>query len=193
MTDKIRLKTTFFLILISSFFFMISLAGWKVSFLEISSKKSGTIISTPCPDGQKINTRYIHSVELTPVEDYYIITGDKMWSWEEKVRSSKAGMPQEVPVNGRFIDTGEWLIYQGGRIFWDIYFYRIGDKNLGLNQADIHPYGLKDFYKIFTGERLVVEIKHKPFLYSKPFLSDKFREAPSGVKKINEPVNKYIY
>lgn len=193
MTLTSKSKQTFCLILLASLFFTLSLAGWKVSFLKITGKKSGTVIYTPCPDGQRICTRYIHSVELTPVEDYYIITGDRMWSWEERVRSSKAGMPQEVPVNGRFIDTGEWLIYQGGRIFWDVYFYRIGDEHFGLNQAYIHPYGLKNFYKTFTGERLTVSITHRPYLYTRPFISEKFRLSPSGVEKINEPLNKYKY
>ncbi|MEG2019796.1 MAG: DUF1850 domain-containing protein [Synergistaceae bacterium] len=172
-------------------FFIISLFSWHVDFLEVSSPKSGLIFSSPCSNGYRFSTRYIHSVELTPVEDYYIITGGKIWLWEERVRSSKAGMPSMIPMHGRYIEAKDWLIYQGGQISFDTYFYRIGDKQFGCNQAKFSPFGLCNFYEIFSRELLSVKVTKMPFYYKKPFFSKKLYEAEKNVEPINKPLQKF--
>lgn len=172
-----------------SILFLITLVAWNVNFVEISGENSGTIAYFPCSNRYAMMTRYIHSVELTPVEDYYIVTGGKIWSWEERVRSSKAGMPSTKPPFGRYIETDKWMIYQGGHICWDRYYYRIGNEHLGLNQAKIYPYKLKNMYNLFTGERLLVRIHNRGYKFTTPYFCREFLNAPSGVDKINKPLH----
>ena len=121
---------------------------------------------------------------MTPVEDEYHILDGRLWAWEERVRSTNAGLPFERPQRGKFIDNGKWMIFQGGRMSWKEYYYRIGDNKLGLNQVVFAPFGMRNFYEIFTGELLVVRISKSPFLFTKFYRAEKLQNAPMGVPAI---------
>ena len=164
--------------------FAVSLCGWRVDFFQIYDKKGSLIFSSPAAVGHKFYTRYIHSVELTPVEDDYIVVDGKLWSWEERVRSSKAGMPSMLPTQGRFFEDDQWMTYQGGRISWNRYYYRIGDKRFGLNQASFEPFGRRNIFSIYPGQCLTVKIGREPFLYSSIYRSRILAQAPSGVPPV---------
>lgn len=161
--------------------FLISLAGWRVDVFQILDGGADIVFQSPASLGHKFTTRYIHSVELTPVEDEYHVVGGKLWAWEERVRSSKAGMPSLRPRNGRYLETSEWMIYQGGRVSWHEYYYRIGNDVLGQNQVVWEPFGRRNFYEIFTGRRLTVRVVKKPFILAKFFRADELENAPMGV------------
>ena len=171
-----------FLLLITLFF--ISLYGWRVDFFRIIDNDGKMLFSSPTTLGHIFITRYIHSVELTPVEDEYYVVSGKLWSWEERTRSTKAGMPFKSPKNGRFIKTKQWLIYQGGRLSWNSYYYRIGNELLGLNQANFEPLGRRDFYKIFPGKKLNIEVYRAPYKFSRTYLVRELTDAPSFVPEI---------
>ena len=68
----------------------------------------------------------------------------------------------DKPRYGRFIDTGEWMIFQGGRMSWKEYYYRIGNNRIGRNQVMLEPFGRRNFFELFAGERLIVRIQKCP-------------------------------
>lgn len=166
--------------------FLVALAGWRIDSFQILDNDGNTLFVAPARVGNVFTTRYIHSVEKTPVEDEYRIVSGRLWMWEERVRSSNAGLPSIRPVNGRFIETQEWFIYQGGRTSVEEYYYRVGDSRFGLNQADYEPFGRRNFYDVFKGERLLVRVRKVPFLFSRLYVSDKLAIAPTGVPPITQ-------
>lgn len=170
-----------FLILSLPVFFLIAVAGWRVDVFQIEGPKGRLIFQTPVSLGNKITTRYIHSVELTPVEDEYVITGGLIWVWEERVRSTNAGLPFDKPKYGRFINTGKWMVFQGGRMSWKEYYYRVGNKNLGKNQITLEPFGRRNFYELFADQRLVIRIFKMPLISAKLYSANILERAPLGV------------
>lgn len=166
--------------------FTFALAGWRVDYFQVFDGNDVLVFSAPAANGNKFTTRYIHSVERTPVEDEYRIVGGRIWMWEERVRSSNAGLPSMKPVRGRFIDTGEWFIYQGGRHSFSKYYYRVGNQFLGLNQADFDPFGRSNFYDIFKGERMLVLVTTRNMLFTKCHISEKFLETPCGAPPVTQ-------
>lgn len=166
------------------FFFALSLAGWRVDNFLIFNGAGDLVLSATAANGNKFTTRYIHSVELTPIEDEYRIVDGKIWMWEERVRSSGAGLPSMRPKNGRFLASGGWLIYQGSRNPVSQYYYRIGNQYFGLNQADFAPFGRKDFYKIYTGEKLLVKVEAKSLFLARPYAEEKLANAPVNASPV---------
>lgn len=177
-------KNIFLLLILLPILFFLSLFGWRVDFFRILDSDGKILFSSPAALGHKFMTRYIHSVELTPVEDEYYVVSSKLWSWEERTRSTKAGMPFKSPLKGRFIKTEQWLIYQGGRLSWKNYFYRVGNKSFGLNQAMFEPLGTRNFYKIFPDKKLSIEVYRAAYMYTRTHLVKELSDAPSFVPKI---------
>lgn len=164
--------------------FLIALANWRVDSFQIIDENGGTLIIAPARVGNVFTTRYIHSVEKTPVEDEFRIVRGQIWMWEERVRSSNAGLPSMRPVNGRFIATPEWFVYQGGRVSVKEYYYRVGNERFGLNQSNFEPFGLRNFYEIFKGERLLVRVQQMPFRKTRLYVSEKIAASEANVAPI---------
>lgn len=157
-----RLKYPLLYIASTLIFFIIATFGWNVSSIQLLDQSGRTLFETPLALGHRFTTTYIHSVELTTVEDEYLVAGRKIWTWQERVKSSNAGMPCFKPEHGIFRRTDEWLIFQGGRQAWDRYFLRIGNKRFGLNRLRLSPFGTADLYRIFPGLRLTVTATTTP-------------------------------
>lgn len=145
----------------------VSMAGWRVDSLLFLDKEENVLFSLPMACGQRFTTVYIHSVELTPVEDEYMVKDGAIWSWQERVKSSNAGMPFLKPERGKYIKSGDWMIFQGGRIRWERYHLRVGGERFGRNRLIIEPFGGADLYRVFPGERLTVTAKSAPLLFSR--------------------------
>ncbi len=159
---------------------LIALAGWRVDVFQITDSDEKLIFQTPVSLGHKFTTRYIHSVELTPVEDEYRIVYGQLWTWEERVRSTNAGLPFDKPRHGRFLNTGRWMIFQGGRMSWKEYYYRVGNKSVGRNQFALEPLGLKNFYELYEGERLTIRIAKIPFYRAEFYRAALLEDTPAG-------------
>jgi hypothetical protein len=166
--------------------FLLALAGWRVDVFEISDSRQNIIFSAPAALGHKFITRYIHSVELTPVEDEYMVIAGRLWTWEERTRSTNAGLPFGKPKYGKFIATGDWMIYQGGRMSWTTYYYRVGNKKLGLNQAAFEPFGRKNFFDLFPGERLIISVRRTPYIFTAIYRSAALIGAANDVPAIGK-------
>ena len=170
-----------FLILSLPILFMTAAAGWRVDVFQMEDAGGSLIFQSPVSLGHTFTTRYIHSVELTPVEDEYKIAKGLLWTWEERVRSTNAGLPFDKPKYGRFMDNGEWMIFQGGRMSWKEYYYRVGNKNIGRNQITLEPFGRRNFFELFEGERLIIRILKMPLISAKFYRTEILERAPMGV------------
>jgi hypothetical protein len=115
----------------------------------------------PVPVGFRFVTRYIHSVEKTPVEDDYRVVGGRIWSWEERVLSQNAGMPFVLPRNGRLIMDKDWLRFRGGRYCWQDLYVRVGDSRFGENEMIMHSPWNKYYrlFEILPSRRLLFSVK----------------------------------
>ncbi len=140
----------------------VSVAWWKVDALSVTEDGGRILYSLPVPNGYRFTAYYTHSVELTPVEDEYCVADGALWSWQERVKSSNAGMPSIAPRNGRFINSGEWLIFQGGRVPMPRLYLRVGDERFGRNRLTLPPHGTSFLYRETPGARLVIAAEKQP-------------------------------
>jgi len=142
----------------------ISAAGWQVDFFSINDS-TATLFSSPVPYGCSLITEYIHSVEKTAVTDEYVISGGKIWSWEERVSSSNAGMPSVLPNYMHFINDGEKLIFRGGRISQAAINLRVGNEKFGRNCALLASYPKICLYRTLPDKRLTFAVSKKNLLF----------------------------
>lgn len=138
-----------------------SLCLWPIDFMEIQSSE-GRVLALPLRSGQAFVARYIHSVELTPVEDEYRVVGGRLWVWEERVQSHNAGLPFEAPRNGRFIMDPPWMRVQGGRLSLGELFYRVGNAEYGKNEWSFPPFPPVAIHQLYPGKRMALTVKKLP-------------------------------
>lgn len=153
--------------------FPAALAGWRVDFLRISAD-GRLLCSLPAAHGQRLITEYIHSVEKTAVEDEYRITNGKIWTWEERVKSSNAGMPSVLPKYMRFSSRAGKMIFRGGRLAHETLNLRIGNETFGRNKLRMPPFETEKLYKTLPGKRLEITVVRKPYLYGRADISEIF-------------------
>ncbi|HCR38629.1 MAG TPA: hypothetical protein DIV80_04035 [Synergistaceae bacterium] len=156
---KIKVMLCFFMIL-SVLLFLIFTPVWVLTVSDGGRK----ILSRPSLLGYPFITRYIHSVEKTPVEDEYRVVGGRIWGWEERVVSQNAGLPIVVPRNGRLIVDGEWFRFRGGRSSWDRFYYRVGDERLGRNTLilPLEIPAILELFRLFPSRRLEISVRAEP-------------------------------
>jgi hypothetical protein len=146
----------------------------------VTSEASGhdaPLFAASAPLGQEFSTEYIHSVQLTPVQDTYRIVNGRIWSWQERVQSHNAGLPFARPPFGRFRMDSPWMIIEGGRQSWESLFLRVGNTALGRN---LFSYGAEEartaLYESFPGKRLQLSIERRSLItliHSKKFIDPK--------------------
>lgn len=160
-----RMKVSFFLIFLISIVIFLTFA--PVDVLEISEGNL-KLFSRSSPIGARFVTRYIHSVELTPVEDDFRVVCARIWSWEERVLSQNAGMPFVRPRNGRLVIDGEWLRFRGGRYSWKDLVYRVGDDALGKNELIVFTpnSGYYPLFLILPSRRILFSVSRYPLIIS---------------------------
>ena len=144
----------------------VALCGWRVDDLQLRTREGEVLFSAPTRLGEHFTTFYIHSVELTPVEDEYTVIDGRIWSWQERVKSSNAGMPYVLPQEGSYFLRDGWMVYQGGRLNWKTFYLRVGNERFGKNRFELAPYGTTELYKILPGMQLGVTAERKPLWQS---------------------------
>ncbi|MDR2788328.1 MAG: DUF1850 domain-containing protein [Candidatus Accumulibacter sp.] len=129
------------------------------------SGRDTLLFMASAPLGQEFLTEYIHSVQLTPVQDVYRIVDGRIWAWQERVQSHNAGLPFARPPFGRFRAAPPWMIFEGGRQSWESIVLRVGNAELGRN---IFSYGAKAprvaLYERFPGKRLQLRVERRPLM-----------------------------
>ena len=145
-------------------FFMllgVCLALWPVPVIQASSQK-GLGFSQPAPLGQELHTRMIHSVQLTPVEEYIAPLHGLLWPWRTRIQSHNAGLPFALPSPGRFYAAPPWMILQGGRRAEQEVWFRVGTEELGTNEARVTPGGWHALYRTMPLARLHITVQQRP-------------------------------
>ena len=128
------------------------LAGRPVDCLVVRNEEGTELFRAVLPLGREYATRYIHSVQKTPVEDYYQIIRGRIWSVRERAQSHNAGLPFAAPEGGRFILDPPWMTVEGGRQNWPVIHLRVGDAGLGRNEFRNGSW--RPLYSEFPGRRL---------------------------------------
>ncbi len=126
--------------------------------------KNTLLFSLPVSSGQTLHTGYIHSVQLTPVEDDYRILDSKLWLWEERVVSHNAGLPFAAPRNGSFSSDKKWMYVRGGRYNWETINLRVGNSELGQNWMSLTPFRRMDLYSSWAGQLLRFQVIQEPLI-----------------------------
>jgi hypothetical protein len=130
-----------------------------------TSAREAPLFLAGAPLGQEFATEYIHSVQLTPVEDIYRIVNGKIWSWQERVQSHNAGLPFARPPFGRFRMEAPWMVVEGGRQSWDAIVLRVGDAELGRNVFSFGANAPRTaLYAHFPGKRLELRVERRPLM-----------------------------
>lgn len=119
------------------------------------------------PLGYTFTTVYEHSVERTPVEDLYYVSGQRLYQWRTSTRSHNAGLPAMAQQNGRFFTQGPWLVLEGGYAPLQSVYLRIGDAYLGRNELLTHSPSMEqggrlELYTLFSGERVQLVAERRP-------------------------------
>lgn len=161
--EKHSLYQMFFVSALLLILAIIAFAGWKVDFLAAQSG-SKVLFRIPILHGASFATHYLHSVEHTNVEDEYKVSDRYIWSWEERVKSSNAGMPSVLPKYMRFYNDGENLIFRGGRIAQQNFALRVGNETFGRNSITLPRFGKKELYKIAPGRRIILSAEKHTLL-----------------------------
>jgi hypothetical protein len=147
------------------FFSILFLLFTPVLNLNISDRDE-LLLSLPVHSGETLTTGYIHSVQLTPVEDDYRIIDDSIWLWEERVVSHNAGLPVEAPRNGRFFQDRSWMYVQGGRYSFEKIMLRVGDSDLGRNWMKLGNTPEVPLYKEHPSTLLKIYVTEMPLVFS---------------------------
>ena len=140
-------------------FFLIYLFTTPLYCLTLTSADKGLILSQGAPLGFAFPLGYIHSVEQTPVETEYRVSGGILWQWEERTKSHNAGLPTASPRRGRFIMGTKWMIVRGGGEAIQTLRYRVGDRTLGKNFLLLGEGRKVKLFDRFPGARLNFEVK----------------------------------
>lgn len=149
-----------------SFFILFSLglafAAWPVSVISLRRENGTEAFSSLIPEGWTLTARIIHSLEKTPVEDEYRVVSGRIWQWEERFRSNNAGLPTEVPAEGRFLSASGWFISRGGRNRWETLHYRVGNSDLGRNVVFPGGFQALKLFEVFPGEKMTFSVSERP-------------------------------
>ena len=130
------------------------LAGRPVDGLTVRGEDGRELFRAVMPLGREYATRYEHSVQKTPVEDYYKVIRGRIWGVRERVQSHNAGLPFAAPEGGRFILDPPWMIVEGGRQSWPVIHLRVGDSRWGRNEMRLGQAPWRPLYSDFAGRRL---------------------------------------
>ncbi|MDR1935387.1 MAG: DUF1850 domain-containing protein [Candidatus Accumulibacter sp.] len=129
------------------------------------SGRNAPLFAASAPLGQEFATEYLHSVQLTPVQDIYRVVNGRIWSWQERVRSHNAGLPFARPPFGRFRADPPWMVFEGGRQSWEGIVLRVGDARFGRN---VFSYGAEEtraaLFERFPGQRLRLGVERRPLI-----------------------------
>jgi hypothetical protein len=140
-----------------------ALCFWPTDVLTLKGTK-GPVFSARATPGQTYRTRYIHSVQLSPVVDVYRILQGRVWQWQEWIRSHNAGLPSLPPPKGRFASSPPWMIVEGTRDSWTAFAYRVGDSAFGRNEFAYARGPWIPLYLAHGGERLEFSVTRTSLL-----------------------------
>ncbi len=132
--------------------------------LEERRREERPLFTTLLVLSEPVITRYIHSVERTPVEDEYYPSHGTLWQWEERVRSHNAGLPFSKRPGGTFFQDSSWMYFRGGGAWFSSISLRVGTEEFGRNQLELPGSGPWNLFRIFPEKSLTLRIEETPLL-----------------------------
>ncbi|MDR3176547.1 MAG: DUF1850 domain-containing protein [Desulfovibrio sp.] len=136
---------------------------WPVDVLVVRTGEAGIAREELMPLGRVFATRYLHSVQLSPVEDVYVVRDGLVRQWRGKVQSQNAGLPTVLPERTRFYLEGPWLVFEGRLPALGELVLRVGDAVLGRNCLRIGGGEWEALYEAFAGRRLYFSAERRVF------------------------------
>jgi hypothetical protein len=155
MYKKLLLSALFLIVLL-----LLILPGGQ--FLIIKEQNGKALISQPVNAGDVIHYRYIHSVELVPVTDTFLVLGDGMLLLKNTTFSSSGyGLPTDSSYNLTMTETGEYLIENINKSMDHMSFQTYGPAqcHIDINGNDYPVYTMVE-----DGTPLVMDIEVKPYV-----------------------------
>lgn len=134
---------------------------WPVRYLLLIDEYRNTVFHGAIAVGEEFTIGYIHSVEKTPVVNYFQVTADnKLKLARVRFQSFGAGMPDYAP---RVQQSGGWIEYSGftqahATMLWNV-------------RADLRhtlswrrtEYRLGDFVR--NGSNVQIKVRYRPWLH----------------------------
>jgi hypothetical protein len=83
--------------------------SFPVPALQVAAARSGQVVfATPVKEGDRFSYRFIHSVERSPVEEFFEVNGSyRLWLYATTFRSMNTGSPQPTAEGERLERTTE--------------------------------------------------------------------------------------
>lgn len=135
----------------------LALVFWPVDALVIRDEDDTVVLRSLMPLGRSFETEYIHSVQLSPVQDVYFLSGGVIRQWETRVQSQNAGITSLVLPQGRFRIEPPWLVFEGQAMALAKFVLRVGTDVIGRNRMRFGNGDWQPLYPSFAGQRLYVE------------------------------------
>ena len=144
-----------------------SLAGRPLDGLAARGEDGAALFQLILPLGREYATRYTHSVQKTPVEDYYKVIRGRLWAVRARFQSHNAGLPFAAPPGGRFIMDPPWMVVEGGRLNWPEIHVRVGDAEFGRTEFRPADGPWRPLYADYAGRRLTFSPVKAPLMRAK--------------------------
>ena len=131
-----------------------SVLFWPMDALIVRDDDGQIVFREAMPLGRGFATRYVHSLELSPVEDEYVAQDGLIRQWRSRVQSHNAGMPSLTPDRGRIYMDPPWIVFEGAIISLTDFSLRVGNETVGQNYLRIGGSAWQPLYRAFPGQRL---------------------------------------
>jgi hypothetical protein len=127
---------------------------WPVDALILRGDDEKIVFHEAILPGRGFATRYTHSLELSPVEDEYIVQNGLIRQWRSRIQSHSAGLPILTLARGRVYMEPPWIVFEGAIISFTDFYLRVGTESLGRNYLRIGAAPWLPLYRDFPGKRL---------------------------------------
>jgi hypothetical protein len=145
------------------FLALCSLWLWPVDVLFIKNENGVIVSEAVLRSGHSFETRYVHSVQLSLVEDLYMVRGGRIWQWRGRVSSQNAGLPTVLPGRTRYRLEDPWLVFEGRLPVTAEIVLRVGDSLTGRNCLRLGQGEWEPLYGEFAGKRLYLSAGRRAF------------------------------
>ena len=149
-----------FLLMIPSVLF------WPVDALIIRDERGNIVLQANMPLGRSFETQYIHSVQLTPVEDLYFVRDGLILQWQTRIQSQNAGLTSLVLPASRFRLEHPWIIFEGALLSLSEFVLRVGNTVIGQNYLRLGNGKRAPLFHVFPGERLLLKAE-RSYLFAR--------------------------
>lgn len=131
-------------------------------YLIIKEQNGKTLVSQPVNVGDVIHYKYIHSVELVPVTDTFLVCRDSTLLLKNTTFSSSGyGLPTDSSYNLTMTENGEYMIEDINKSMDRVNFQTYGPAQCHI---DINGNDYPIYTMVEDGTPLVMDIEVEPYV-----------------------------